>query len=295
MSDENGLRETKLRIAGIIISLISSEDFKVKIDASHGQFIVAAGIPDVVLRVHYGSIPSFDIKEKIFDSGGVWSLYYSYDNKIILPFCSPAFEPPLYKLAILEQDFKFGDVYIRTKKSDKGSPINPLEYPLDEVLMVNLLSLGRGIEIHACGIIDEDQGTVFCGTSGAGKSTLANMWKTKKDVVILSDDRLIIRKIENHFWVYGTPWHGDAKVSSPEGAPLGKIFFIKHAKKNTVAAIKGIDIVSRLLVRSFPTFWDSARMEYTLSVCSELSKKIPCYELGFAPNESVLDIIRSVK
>jgi len=165
--------------------------------------------------------------------------------------------------------------------------------------MVNLLSLGRGLAIHACGVIDQGKGLVFAGTSGAGKSTLANLWEDKKKtsskggITILSDDRLILRKVKNRFWVYGTPWHGDAHISSPEKALLNKIFFLKQTPENYVRKLKKMDAVSRLLVTTFPTFYSSEGMGYTLAFCGDLINEISCYELGFVPDQRVIDLIEN--
>ncbi|TET41088.1 MAG: hypothetical protein E3J63_02515 [Elusimicrobia bacterium] len=110
-------------------------------------------------------------------------------------------------------------------------------------------------------------------------------------MTILSDDRMIIRKKNARFWIYGTPWHGDARVYSPETAHLEKIFFLKHARKIMLKKLSPVEATSRLIVCSFPTFWDKKGMEFTLRFCAELVKKIPCYELGFVPDESILDFV----
>ena len=127
-----------------------------------------------------------------------------------------------------------------------------------------------------------------------GESTLSNLWKDKKDVTVLSDDRIIVRKMGGGFWIYGTPWHGDVKVCSPERAPLEKIFFLKHAKVSKVERIEGIAATSKLLVCSFPTFWDKKGMEFTLGFIDKLVGEVSCYELDFVPDERVLDLVKSI-
>jgi hypothetical protein len=160
--------------------------------------------------------------------------------------------------------------------------------------MINLLSSGLGVLIHACGIRIKSRGIIFPGTSGAGKSTLANLGKSKKDFTVLSDDRIIIRKIDGRFWIYGTPWHGDAQVNSPERAPLERIFFLNHAQENSVSGTERIDATSKLIVCSFPPFWSKEGMEFTLGLIDELTKEVASYELGFLPDKSVFDLIGSI-
>jgi hypothetical protein len=285
--------ELKLTIGDVTIAVVAKklptgfDSFNVS--AEHREFVSSAQ-PDAVYTVHYEGIPEIEFGVEIFKSGGVWSLHQN-NGKFIVPLCSPPLGPQPYKLAVLEQDFTSGDIYIKPNILNGDFLEYPLAYPLDELLMVNLLCLGRGIEVHACGVVVKGEGLVFAGISGAGKSTLANLWKARRDVTILSDDRVIIRKVKGDFWVYGTPWHGDAQTSSPAKAPLTRIYFIRHASTNRQQALRRSDTVSRLLVRCFPTFWNASGMAYILQLCHELSMKIPCYELGFLPDSSAIDFI----
>ena len=38
--------------------------------------------------------------------------------------------------------------------------------------------------------------------------------------------------------------------------------------------------------------WDAAGMRFTLDFCAQLVADVPCYELGFVPDEHVLDVVR---
>ena len=113
---------------------------------------------------------------------------------------------------------------------DESKPIYPLEYPLDELLMIHRLACGEGVEMHAVGIVDEaGLGHLFLGHSGAGKSTTARLWKSESNAQILSDDRIILRVRDGRIWMYGTPWHGDAGIASPESAPLSRLYLLEHS------------------------------------------------------------------
>ena len=290
------MNELKLKIARITLSITSpdkSNEFKV--NDNYLPFI-ADGRPDAVLQVHYGSLPKLKLEEEIFNSGTIWSLHRS-KGKYVIKIHS--------RMAVLESDFRSGNIYIEPS-SPSLSYSYPLDYPLDEILMINWLSRGLGIMMHACGVKHNGQGIIFAGTSGAGKSTVADLWKNRisrlkshsmepsKNTILLSDDRIIIRKIDGRLFVFGTPWHGDSKVCSPEEAPLDKIFFLQQAWENKVKKIDPIKAASRLIVCSFPPFWDKKGMEFTLNYCAELAQRIPCYELDFVPDKRVLDLVRSI-
>jgi hypothetical protein len=275
------MRELKLGFGGITISLIFEEDNPIfKLEEPYQHFI-SDEKRDVACRVHLGKIPELQPEETVFDTEENWSML-RYNAGYILKASG--------RVLALDSDFRSGDLYIDPFES----PPSPLSYPLDEVLIISLLAKGRGLIVHACGVNDGNEGSLFIGTSGAGKSTIANLWRSKKDAVILSDDRIIIRKMGGHFGIYGTPWHGDAKACSPERAPLKKIFFLKHADKNKIKKLSPIDATSRMIVRSFPTFWDKKGMEFTLGFIDELVTEVPCYELGFLHNERIIDFVRNI-
>jgi hypothetical protein len=270
----------KLKIADIIFLLIAEGWIGTLKDNSPYRLFLTEGRPEVILRFQHGSDFQEDKNlpgEILFDTQPNWRLCYC-DKKYIFQTRD--------RTAVLTPDFTSGKIYIT-----KNPRSFPFTYPLDEILMINLLSKGRGMMAHACGLRDKHEGMLFVGESGAGKSTLCNLWKGKKDISVLSDDRIIVRRMGGRFWIYGTPWHGDANVCSPEKVPLEKIFFLKHAKMNKVKKIEGINAASRLVVCSFPTYWDKKGMDFTLEFCTEVVQKIPCYELGFVPDESILDLI----
>ena len=135
---------------------------------------------------------------------------------------------------------------------------------------------------------------LFCGMSGGGKSTLANIWKHEKGAVVLSDDRMIVRSIGGDVIASGTPWHGEAGHCSPKTVRVRKIFFIDHAKKNRVRHLSRTEIVSNVLIRSFPPLWDKEGMGRTLEFVDTLSQRIPCYFMGFVPDHRVIEFARSV-
>lgn len=287
-------KELRISIAEIVISIVSEGTFPdFGFDDAHTRFI-SEGEPEVILRFHYGKRTNdYDFGEKIFDSGSTWS-FHRRNEKYLLRISYSGEDSSPDKIAILEPDFRSGHVYISNPWSNEPITLNPLLYPFAELLMINLLSQGRGVLTHSCGIDNNGKGMLFVGESGAGKSTLSDLWKDKKGVAVLSDDRIIVRRMEGRFWMYGTPWHGDAKASSPEKVPLEKIFFLRHAKMNKVKRIEGIAAASKLLVCSFPTFWDKKGMEFTLGFIDELTREVPCYELSFVPDERVLDLVKSI-
>ena len=48
-----------------------------------------------------------------------------------------------------------------------------------------------------------------------------------EDVEIVSDDRVIVREAGGEWRMFGTPWHGEAALSSPASAPLDGVFLCR--------------------------------------------------------------------
>ena len=289
------MRKLKLRIADIIIE-VSCENTNLDFteEQAHKRFLVEDGNPHLTLKAFYKEIPDIDLGEEVFNSGSVWKLF-SNDDKFIFTLTSPPDALKPYSIAVIDKDFKNGEIYFTSLDPSSSYVPNPLNYPLDELLMVNILAKRKGILVHSNCIDDKGFGMLFTGTSGAGKSTMAEIWKGKEGVKILTDERVVIRKENASFFAYGTPWHGTARIHSPEKAVLKKIFFIKHGKENSAKLLNKLDATSRLIVRAFPTYWNQEGMKFTLDFTSEITENIPCYELPFKPDESIIDFVRGVK
>jgi hypothetical protein len=279
----DGRIEYGARVGEITVRCIS-DDVNIKPCDFWDDFLTEVSDPDIDIRAHDG-LPDIKPEELVFDSKGLWKLY-RWQGKHLFVFTAPNPTPHVYKIGVFTQDFTRGDVYV--KYHYPHETIDPIEYPLDELLWVNYLALGRGLEVHGLGIIANETGLAFIGVSGSGKSTLAELWK-KRDVRILSDDRLILRRKDGGIQMYGTPWHGDARISLAEDIPLHSIYFLKQARENRIVRLSPIEAASRLLVRCFPTFYYLKGMEYTLNFISEVVQEIPCFELQFKPDQQAID------
>lgn len=298
----NRIKQFKYNVSGIIIECVADESLLLRVSESHQRFLVKQGKPDISIKVHYGNLPDLRREETLFDareSGGVWTIYRSQD-KFELTLTSPACGPEPYRAVLFNAEFTQGNLYINSlapSGADKQGAhelpcYDPIEYPLDEIIYVHLLSRGLGVDLHSCGVSFGNKGILFSGVSGAGKSTIAELWK-KKEVDLLSDDRIIVRRIEGDFLMFGTPWHGDARVSLPEKAPLKAIYFLEQSKENKILPLNIADSAFRLTVRCFPTYYDKQGMEYTLDFITELVKAVPCYELQFTPDDQAIETVLS--
>lgn len=250
------------------------------------------GKSDIVLRLREAT-QNVPLGRKVFDCAPVWTLYRGNANWVIQLFRNER-NPYAERVMVLNSSLHQGELYVKKPPNYPSFVVEPFNGPTAELLMVHYLAQGKGILLHSCGIELNGKGILFAGHSGAGKSTMAWLWSDGGNVPILSDDRIIVRKKNGVFWMYGTPWHGDGKFASPRGYPLEKIYFIKHATKNKIRETKKIEATSKLLTYAFPPYWDKKGMKLTLDFLSELSNSVPCHELGFLPDSGIIHFIRSM-
>ncbi|MBL7178330.1 MAG: hypothetical protein ISS66_21110 [Desulfobacteraceae bacterium] len=292
MLDEKGRKEFTIGIAGVGISFLFDRDLsELDVEATNRVFSTDIG-EDIKLHVHHGHVPELIKKEKIFDTGHTWAFYRS-DGKYVLQddALESGSSPNTY--LVLEPDFKSGDIYHSDDSFNQNLLPDPLGYPLNQILMILLLSRSKGILLHACGIDDRGSGYLFLGNSGHGKSTMAKLW-FEKHATVLNDDRIVVREKNGEFWMYGTPWHGDFKELSPMGLAIHKIFFLHRGEKNLTVFQKGAEAVTMLLTRSFPPLWDKKGMAHTMGLCHRIVNKIPCYNLSFEPDTRIVDFLRNM-
>lgn len=248
-------------------------------DEPLSRFLAAPSEPDVELSVVIGPAPPHSGK-LVFDSGAVWRLYEGQR----IECRSALFGDAPYKTAVFDDTFTRGTIYLRDEH------LNPLDYPLDEVLVANLLGRGRGVELHACGIIDHaGVGRLFVGASGAGKTTMARLWDRDARSIV-SDDRVIVRETGGALRMYGTPWHGEAELSANESAPLAGVYLLVQSDANAIREIDPSEAVARLFACAFPLFHDAAALDFTLRFLERVG---PVYELKFVRDRSVVALLAS--
>jgi hypothetical protein len=274
---------------------IGDISFAIEWQGFHGKWdippayrpFIGAGKPDIRLVLRKDP-PKIASGKKIFDSPPIWSLFQYQDKSAIKIF--ETFEG-LQRTLILPPRLDRAELFFNASDSRF---MDPFFGPTLELLMINCLARQKGVILHTCGINNNGNGMLFAGESGAGKSTLAGMWSQENGIEVLSDDRTVVRQKDGAFRMYGTPWHGEAKFGSPQSAGLDKIFFIRHGDANSVRKMKGAEAVQSLLTCSFPPYWDSAGMKFTLEFFSQMAAAVACYELFFKPDMSVIELIKKV-
>ena len=290
------------QIGGISFGMFSEGDVWLALDSALREFalpVAASRNCDVNIRVSLvDQLPAQQLKP-LFHSGGLWSLFeqrrdqqdgYRLNFQRSFPRETP------YKSVWFDRNFTTGHLQLSRLFFQEDRPTYPLEYPLDEVLMIHRLACGQGLEVHAVGIVDElGRGHLFLGHSGAGKSTTARLWLAQPGIRILSDDRIVLRRQDGQIRMYGTPWHGDAGISSPYSAPVTNIYFLEQYRHNEILSLAPGFAAAEILARSFVPWHCAQGLEFALSFIESVARTIPCNIFRFVPQQSAVEAIRHAR
>jgi hypothetical protein len=262
-------------------------------DSQLRDFVITDPICDLEFEVAFGGRFDSAPGELVFDSRGLWKLYRNSEG-----FCfrlTTNFIGTLpYKQVIVAPDFKSGRIEMSREYFAPADAVNPLEYPLDELLWIHRLSMGAGVEIHGCGVIAPDgRGLLLTGHSGAGKSTSSRLWSRRDGARVLSDDRIILRRENGRIWMYGTPWHGDAGIAEADRAPLDGIFVLSHGDHNEIRPLRRTTASAELFARSFVPHHSTDSIEFILEFFSKVTDCVPCSDFSFVPDSTAVEALLS--
>ncbi len=237
--------------------------------------------------------PHTDRFDRIFDSQSSWAIYALQEDFYITDQYPP-YNSPVWVARVHTKENQI-TLYCSSQIIDqhkKQLKFNPFTYPLDQILLMNYLADREGSIFHAAGWVYNDQGVVFAGKSGAGKSTISNQLHKLNPGMILSDDRIAIRKIGDSFLMYGTPWPGEGRFAVNQSAPLKALFFLEKGEKNQIAALTSSDALARLFpVMSIP-WYDRGKVTKMMVFCESLLAGIPMYELTVRADETAADFVK---
>jgi hypothetical protein len=277
---------------------LSAQDVDVTtiLDPEYIPFVGGSTV-DVSLDIRVDCPNDLDLGPVLFDSGGVWVLHAANGEQIYgfrAAETSPSGGHAFSHIMRLDRALTSGRICVQTPTDRRPRHGRAFGHASSEVLTVAMLSRGRGVELHGLGLGSSGAGYLFCGVSGAGKSTVGRIWCREPEVEILSDDRIIVRKMDGGFCIYGTPWHGDAGFASPGSAPLERLFFLRQGSTNSIRPLSSGEATAKLMTCCFATFWDPEGMAFTLSFLDEMATSVPCYELTFVKDRSMVDFVRQL-
>jgi hypothetical protein len=279
------------RVGDISFGVTAKAGLGIALDPGLREFEVSSPRCDVEISAEWADELKMPVMRPAFESGGLWSAFKEDDGTSFYFQTSYLGESP-YKRAWFNRDFSRGRVMLLKRYFDPELPVYPLEYPLDELLMIHRLAQGEGAEIHACGVVTADgAGRLFVGHSGAGKSTTSRLWLRQAGSRVLSDDRIILRLRDGKPVMYGTPWHGDAGLAAQACAPVNQILLLEHGERNEILALDPARATAELFARTFVPYHSSPGLAHTLDFLEKLTARVPVAVFRFVPEGSAVEEI----
>jgi hypothetical protein len=282
--------KAKIEIAEICVALASESDEWLWMDAGDFEVFSSDSAPDVTIEVYVdGELPELPAHARVFTSEGRnvyvddsgWSLELRRPPHLPIPFSN--------QLLKLDAGLSRGELHISEPDADRRPSL--LFKVLFQDLWGQLLTRRRGFLVHACGISIGESGVLFVGEAGAGKTTLANLWDRHNGARVLHDDRIAVRENKGEFWAYPVPKLAKFGPTSSRGVRLERVFFISHGETNAATARGPASAVAGLLAEAFVPGHDHSAVARALELLDDLAASVPCDDLAFLPDESVIDFV----
>lgn len=289
------MRNYKLNIAEYIIGIQSADDgLDLMPSTKFKNFISSSSKKGISIKVHSGSIELPSLSQCVFAAPYVeetetgliernpdfWSIW-KHNEELFIKTVSPSGKRnSLLKFSLNSSGW---DLYIDSEQKT----IDPLEYPLDGLVLYYLAVIKGDIMIHASGVNHKGNGYIFSGISGKGKTTMAALWE-EAGATVIHDDRLILRKTAEGWMMYNTPVY-DNEI--PAFSNIDKFFIIEHGPENRSALLKDSVAISAFMMNCIQHNWSHDLISGMLHSVSDLCNLIPVFKLSFKPDLSIIDYI----
>jgi MoaA/NifB/PqqE/SkfB family radical SAM enzyme len=271
------------------------------------KFQVSKPGDDLVKIEHHFSLPDLSDKNlgKEIYRKAPWAIYRDTNSWYYLGISSIMGDDSLYRIAHFDQNHTKGQIYhMDGDDFSVGNWNSLLMFTTDQILLTQLLSDRDGFYLHSAGVIINGKGILFVGHSEAGKSTTTKMLmdagkvgksKTTMQIEILCDDRNILRRRNNGWYVYGTWSHGDISDVSPSSAPLHAICFIQQAEDNIIIPLHNKkDINSRLMSHVIKSFTTADWWQKTINHIEKCTREVPFYMMRFDKTGAIIQEIERI-
>ena len=100
-----------------------------------------------------------------------------------------------------------------------------------------VLSGYNGFFFHSSCLELDGEGYLFTALSGTGKSTHTANWRKYfgDRVTMINDDKPLIRKIHDKYYVCSTPWMGKSNIGCNMKSPIKAVYVLKRGEENSAS------------------------------------------------------------
>ena len=182
------------------------------------------------------------------------------------------------------------DIDAEREKSDRERELEGLEPFVPSDPYLETLALYRKIAdnlidfnvilFHGSSLAMDGRGYIFTAKSGTGKSTHTRLWREVfgDSVVMINDDKPLIKVENGSATVYGTPWCGKHGLGNNISAPLRAVISLERGKENLIKKADPRSVFPKLLKQTYRTK-NPIRLQKTLMLLDDLSRSVGLFEL----------------
>lgn len=143
----------------------------------------------------------------------------------------------------------------------------------------------NGLMLHSSAVALDGKAYLFSGPCGRGKSTHTRLYKEVwgEDAKIFNDDKPALRRLDDRWYAYGTPWCGKDGININMKVPLAGICFLEKGDKNEIHRLSEKEAVTKILSQTLHKIGNPAKLGLLLDHIDKLVKEIPVYQLTNKP------------
>ena len=143
----------------------------------------------------------------------------------------------------------------------------------------------NGIMLHSSALELDGKAYLFSGPCGVGKSTHTKLGQSTfgEKVKVFNDDKPALRRLEDGWYAYGTPWCGKDGININMKVPIGAICFLKQSTENSIRRLDSKEAIQKIISQTLYKISDAAAIGKMLEIVGKLVEEVPIYELCNRP------------
>ncbi len=200
--------------------------------------------------------------------------------------------------ASIPLDSSRGQATLGVAREDDLALANVIENFLRILSAHQALAQG-GAVLHSAGLVFEGQAWIFAGRSGVGKTTLTGKAHLAGATVLSDDVNLLLREGDG-YRAYAVPFTGEFGRTLDHGGaedsyPVAGVVLLEQAQRLAACRVTQATAIARLMVGSPFVNTDEIETDRLLDNLAELATRLPVISLQSRREDTVKDIMDSVK
>lgn len=174
------------------------------------------------------------------------------------------------------------EAFCRRKQEDQPHlTVEQCEYIFAGAEFYRKFLLQGGLMIHASAVEVDGKAYLFSADSGTGKSTHTKQWQKYFGVdraLIINDDKPAVKREEDGWVAYGTPFSGKTDENLNRRAKLQGICMLARGRENKIEKMDAAEVVM-LLMRQTIVPRQEELAKKLLEILDMLLEEVPVYRM----------------